>query len=124
MPEWKAIQRIALLACWPLVGQAQAVSPPKAYEACAACHSFKPGEHLNGPSLYQLMQRPAGSVEGYRYSGPLKRSGLVWDAKNLRAFLKDPQALVPGNRMPFSGTSSSSEIDELVTFLVQMSGQQ
>ncbi|WP_342131841.1 c-type cytochrome [Hydrogenophaga sp. OTU3427] len=123
MRKWKHLGHWAALACLPLAAQAQVAAAPKAFETCVACHSFKAGEHLNGPSLHQLIQRRAGSVEGFRYSGPMKRSSVVWDAASLRDFLKNPQALMPGNRMPYSGTDNNAELDELVAFLVRVGGQ-
>lgn len=104
---------IALMAGAP----ARAESPPKAFEACAACHSLRPGEHQTGPSLHGVMGRRAGSAEGFRFSGPMRRSGLLWDADTLRRFLVEPQALVPGNRMPFSGMESPAELDAVLRYL-------
>jgi cytochrome c len=39
----------------------------------------------------------------------MARSGLVWNEKNLDAFLKGPEQLVPGTRMPFEGLASESD---------------
>lgn len=106
-----------LLAALALGAPAQAQPVPKSFEVCMACHSFKPGENINGPSLAKVMGRQAGGVEGFRYSGPLKRSGITWNAQTLRQFLADPQALVPGNRMPYSGAESPAQLNELVEYL-------
>ena len=94
-------------------------APPQAFEVCATCHTFVPDEHINGPSLAQLIDRPAGSIAGYRYSGPLRRSGIVWNSESLKEFLRDPQKKVPGNRMPFSGVEDERQLDELVSFLLK-----
>ena len=40
-----------------------------------------------------------GSAPGYAYSEAMKRSGIVWDAQTLDAFLASPQKQVPGSRM-------------------------
>ncbi len=106
-----------LLLSWGGLALAQAVAAPKSFEVCVACHSLAPGEHVNGPSLAKLINRPAGSVESFRYSGPMKRSGLVWDAQTLRKFLADPQGTVPGNRMPYSGAESPAQLAELMDYL-------
>lgn len=85
--------------------QAEPIREPPVYRQCAACHSKASG--ALGPDLERIVGRPAASASAFRYSGPLKRSGIVWTRERLRAFLIDPQAVVPGNRMPFSGVSPS-----------------
>jgi cytochrome c len=89
----------------------------KSFEACIACHSLKPGEDGAGPSLHKLIGRSAGSAEGFRFSGPMKRSGVVWDQASLTEFLRNPQEKVPGNRMPFSGMTDEAELKALVGYL-------
>jgi cytochrome c len=83
--------------------------------ACAACHSEKPD--AIGPSLKGVFGRRSAARDDFRYSNPMKRANLVWDAANLRDYLIDPQAKVKGNRMPFGGVASPSEADDLVAFL-------
>jgi cytochrome c len=46
-----------------------------------------------------------------------QRANLIWDEANLREYIKDPQARVKGNRMPFGGLSSSDEIDDVIAYL-------
>jgi cytochrome c len=76
----------------------------EAFRPCAMCHSVQPGRHLTGPSLAHVYGRKAGTVEGYnRYSDPLQRSGIVWDAKSLDRWIADPQGHIPGNKMAFPG---------------------
>ena len=89
----------------------------KTFETCVACHSMKAGENGTGPALHKLIGRQAGSVEGFRFSGPMKRSGIVWNAETLSAFLRAPQESVPGNRMPYSGTTDEAALKALVAYL-------
>lgn len=89
----------------------------KSFEQCIACHTLKAGENGVGPTLHGLLGSTAGSVEGFRFSGPMKRSGIVWDEKNLAAFLRNPQEVVPNTRMPFSGISDEAEVKALVGYL-------
>jgi cytochrome c len=70
------------------------------YADCIACHPVERDVHGIGPSLAGIIGRKAGEVAGYRYSGPLKRSGLTWTPEALDTFIADPQASVPANRMP------------------------
>src|SRR5438067_8190282 len=89
----------------------------KSFETCAACHSMKAGENGVGPSLHNVIGRTAGTAEGFRYSGPMKRSGIAWDEKNLTDFLRAPQEKVPGNRMPFSGMPDEAALKAVVQYI-------
>jgi cytochrome c len=85
------------------------------FQTCAACHSEKPD--AIGPSLRGVYGRKAGSLEDFRYSNAMKRANFVWDEDNLRAYLKDPQAKVRGNRMPFAGLTSDTDVDDVIAYL-------
>jgi cytochrome c len=89
----------------------------KTFESCAACHSLKAGENGLGPSLHAVIGRSAGAEPGFRYSGPMKRSGITWDEKSLTDFLRAPQEKVPGNRMPFSGLPDDAALKAVVQYL-------
>jgi cytochrome c len=114
----KPLLALALVAGAGLSGQALADDlGKKTFETCVACHSLKAGENGLGPSLHGLLGSKAGAVEGYRYSGPMKRSGIVWDEKNLADFLRNPQQVVPNTRMPFSGMTDEAALKALVGYL-------
>ncbi len=83
--------------------------------ACAACHTEKPD--AIGPNLKGVFGRNSAALDDFRYSNPMKRANLVWDAVNLRDYLIDPQSKVKGNRMPFGGVANPSEADDLVAYL-------
>jgi cytochrome c len=85
------------------------------FESCVACHTERPDEI--GPSLKGVVGRKSASVEGYRYSGPMRRANLVWDELNLKQFISDPQAKVAGNRMPFSGLRDPHDVDDVIAYL-------
>jgi cytochrome c len=86
------------------------------FKACAACHSDKPGNKL-GPSLAGVFGRKAGSIEDFRYSPAMAKSGLTWDEANLRDYITDPQAKVKGNRMPFAGLKKPGDADDVIAYL-------
>jgi cytochrome c len=83
--------------------------------ACAACHTEKPD--AIGPNLKGVFGRKSASLDDFRYSNPMKRANLVWDAANLRAYLLDPQAKVKGNRMPFSGLNDPKDADDVIAYI-------
>jgi cytochrome c len=85
------------------------------FQACAACHTDRPD--ALGPSLKGVVGRKSAALEDFRYSNPMKRANLVWDEQNLRAYIADPQAKVPGNRMPFAGLHDPKDVDDVVAFL-------
>lgn len=91
----------------------------RAFELCAACHSLVADEQRVGPSLHGLIGRAAGKEVGFRYSGPMKRSGVVWNEEALSDFLKNPQEKIPGNRMPFSGITDDATLKALIGYLKQ-----
>jgi cytochrome c len=89
----------------------------RTFEQCIACHSLTAGENGLGPSLHQVIGRTAGTLEGFRFSGPMKRSGIVWNTETLTSYLRNPQEAVPGTRMPFSGISDEATLKALVGWL-------
>ncbi len=88
------------------------------FETCAACHSDRPD--ALGPSLKGVFGRQAASLDGYRYSNPMKRADLVWDEQNLRDYITSPQAKVKGNRMPYGGMSNPKDVDDLIAYLMTL----
>jgi cytochrome c len=94
---------------------ADAVHGKQVFTTCAACHSDKPD--AIGPSLKGVFGRKAGSLDGFRYSNAMLRAGFNWDETNLRDYIKDPQAKVKGNRMPFGGLNKPQDIEDVVAFL-------
>lgn len=90
---------------------------PAAFERCAACHSVSEASSEQAPSLLGVVGRAAGSREDFRYSRPMTRSGITWDEATLDAFLKSPDEVVPGTRMPFEGIESDAERSEIIEYL-------
>jgi cytochrome c len=90
----------------------------EAFRACSACHSLQPGRQLTGPSLHGIWQRRAGTVSGFaRYSEAMRQAQVTWDERTLDAWLKDSQALIPGNEMTFPGIPAEADRRDLIAFL-------
>ncbi len=88
------------------------------FRACIACHSLEPGKHRTGPSLAGIWGENAGTVEGFsRYSPALKSTDVTWTAETLDAWLADPRASIPGNRMIFPGLKDSQARADLIAYL-------
>jgi nitrite reductase (NO-forming) len=92
------------------------------YKKCRACHSVTPGKNMVGPSLAGVVGRKAGTEAGYSYSQAMKQANIVWDVKSLDAYLTNPQKLVPGNKMPFPGLKSDHDRDDIIAYLISISG--
>jgi len=88
------------------------------FAACAACHTEKPD--ALGPSLKGVVGRKSAALTDFRYSGPMRRANLTWDAGTLRQFLADPQAKVAGTRMPFGGLPDPKDVDDVVAYLATL----
>ena len=91
----------------------------KRFEECVACHALEKGKESVGPDLHGVFGRKAGEVGDFRYSPALKRSGIVWSEQTVDTFIADPQAVIPGNRMPFAGIPDASARADLIAYLVK-----
>jgi cytochrome c len=95
---------------------ADAAHGEHAFAKCAPCHA-KDTTNGIGPGLLGVIGRHAGSVPGFRYSRAMKNSGIVWDEKSLDAFITQPQKILPGTTMPFSGIPGQEERKDLIAYL-------
>ncbi|MGY3478900.1 MULTISPECIES: c-type cytochrome [Bradyrhizobium] len=71
-------------------------------QQCAVCHTLSLSEPARpGPPLLKVLGRPAGKVEGFRYSQGLANADFTWDEARLDAWLTNPQAVIPGVVMAY-----------------------
>lgn len=116
---------IALLAAFQIVtpGIARAGDPvagQKAFAVCKACHQVgEAAKNSIGPKLNGIVDRPAGEVEGFKYSDAMLNSGLTWDEATLAEFLKNPKATVPGTKKTFAGIKDDTRIADIIAYLRQ-----
>jgi cytochrome c2 len=101
--------------------QGDAARGEQRFEDCASCHTLTSGQNGVGPSLFGVLGRKAGSLEDYRYSPAIKRSGIVWSPQTLDNFIADPQKAVPANRMPYAGMTDAAARSDLIAYLQKMS---
>ena len=76
------------------------------------------GPHLNG-----VVGRPAGSVEGFKYSDAMKSSGITWSEDEINKYLSDPKGTVPKNKMAFAGLKNEDERANVIAYLTQQPSQ-
>ncbi len=78
---------------------ADAEKGAKVFRKCSACHKLEAGANSTGPSLYGVVGRPVGSIDGYGYSAALSGLGGEWTPERMSDFLSNPRAYAPGTAM-------------------------
>ena len=99
------------------LAQGDAEEGAKVFNKCKACHVADEPQNRVGPHLVGLFGRPAGSVEGFKYSDAMKDSGVTWDEETIAAYIADPRGYIKGNRMAFVGLRDQEEIADLIAYL-------
>jgi cytochrome c len=88
------------------------------YDArCSACHSVD--DNRVGPMHLGVFGRKAGSVKSYSYSDALSRSKVVWSRDTLTAWLANPEALIPGQRMGYA-MDNAKDREDVVAYLATL----
>lgn len=102
----------------PLAGNAE--RGQAVFGRCRTCHYPEKGfGHHNGPSLWAVFGRKAGTAEGYaHYSEQMKRAGFVWTPELLDFWLANPQTFLRDSTMVVFPLSAQERAD-LIAYLKQ-----
>lgn len=90
------------------------------FKKCQPCHSIEPNGTKVGPSLYGVLGRTPGTLEGYKYSPAMiafGAGGAVWDEATLDHYLVAPKDLVPKTKMIFPGVPAPQDRANLIAYL-------
>jgi cytochrome c len=121
---------LALCGAMPAVNRADAqLTPPAATppdgailfkQQCALCHTTNASDPpRQGPTLFDIVGREAGTATGFRYSAGFANAKFKWDEQKLDAWLSDPQAMIPGAIMPYKQAKAELRI-AIVSYLKEL----
>lgn len=109
-----------------LVADADPATGQQVYRMCSSCHATQEGgPNLIGPHLWQTVDRPIASVDGFPYSDALDALGMTgrtWDLPLLSDYLENPLAAVPGTTMVFRGVRDENDRLNLLAYLASLTG--
>lgn len=76
-------------------------------QQCATCHTTSASDPARqGPTLFNIVGRDAGTIEGFRYSSGFAAAPFKWDEQKLDEWLTNPQAMIPGAVMAYRQAKS------------------
>lgn len=109
-----------------LLQTADAAAGEAAFRKCQACHTpDEGGANKVGPNLWDIVNRPIASHEGFSYSSAMRDfsegGSVVWDYEHLSEFLKAPRSYVSGTAMAFAGIKNPEEEANLIAYLRTLS---
>lgn len=92
---------------------------------CKLCHDLTKepsGETLPGATLWDILDRPVASIDGFAYSNALTEMGGVWTYAALNSYIANPKAFLPGTTMySFRGIPEPQRRAALLLFLRSLS---
>jgi len=90
----------------------------KIFKKCSSCHNYEKGSaNKVGPNLWNIINKPKATVEGFAYSKELAEFGGKWGFEELAEFLYKPKQYIKGTKMNFSGLKKVQDRADLVLFL-------
>jgi len=100
-----------------LLAAADVAKGKKIFSKCKACHKAEKGVNATGPSLYQVVNRPVGSIPDFSYSSTIAGLGGKWEPARLNKFLTKPGKYAPGTKMTFAGLKKAKDRANVIAYL-------
>ena len=124
-PSAVAAAVLLLFLTAPLASPSRAADPDNGEKVfkryCMTCHiTTAKGPSRQGPTLFGLMGRQSGSVDGFRYSPANRKADIVWEPAILDKYLAEPRVVVPGTSMAFAGVRKADERADLIAYLATL----
>ena len=119
-----AIAAPALEPIAPLLAAANVQAGQQlAQRQCASCHSFNEGGRSGvGPNLYAIVGAKHAHAAGFNYSAAIRAmADKPWTYEELNAWLANPRAYAPGNKMTYAGLASVQSRADLIAYLRSIS---
>jgi cytochrome c len=119
-----AIAAPALEPISPLLAAANVQAGQQlAQRQCASCHSFNEGGRAGvGPNLYAIVGAKHAHAAGFNYSAAIRAmADKPWTYEELNAWLANPRAYAPGNKMTYAGLASVQSRADLIAYLRSIS---
>jgi cytochrome c2 len=94
---------------------ADAAAGERVYRQCQACHVADREQNRVGPHLVNIVGRPIGSIDGFRYSGALPEG--EWTLDNLNAWLENPRGFAQGTSMSYAGLRDMEDRANVIAYI-------
>ena len=124
-PALSDADKLKLLASLPApYNTADLANGEAKYALCQSCHTLASGgANMTGPNLYGIFGTKAGEGrDGFKFSDPLKASGVVWTPETMDAWITKPQDMIPGSKMTFAGMKEAKDRADLIAYLMVQTG--
>jgi cytochrome c len=94
-----------------------------AQRQCASCHSFNEGGRSGvGPNLHGIVGAKHAHIDGFNYSAAMRAmADKPWTYEELNAWIHNPRAYAPGNRMSYAGLANIQQRADLIAYLRSIS---
>ena len=119
----KIVVVLTLMSLWAQAGYAQlpagdAARGERVFWQCRTCHYPEQSVgHNNGPSLWAIFGKQAGSQPGFDYSPALTQANFIWTPELMDVWLQDPQKFMPGNMMMNPGIEDAGDRADVIEYL-------
>lgn len=114
----------ALMGASGQVVAGDAANGEKVFKKCATCHSVEEGKRKIGPSLYGVLGRTSGTLDGFRYSKAMQSAGIVWTEETINEYIESPRTYIKGNRMAFVGLKKPEDRADVIAYLKSVTGSE
>ena len=101
---------------------ADAAKGERIFSKCKACHKLEEGANGTGPTLYGVVGRDIGGMDGFGYSSVLAEMDGDWTPEHLSDFLENPRGYANGTKMSFKGLPAVEDRANLIAYLAGFGG--